>query len=86
MTEGPAFEEYDATSAVQSWHSSKSRRLNQKERKGYKKRPSKRPNITDALSDSESDQLTEEPSNLDYQVADLDESAIFSQSDNENEL
>ena len=31
MAEGPPLEEYDATSAVLSWYSSKSRRLNQKE-------------------------------------------------------
>ena len=86
MTEGPPFEEYDATSAVRSWYSSKSRRLNQKERKSYKKRPLKRPKMSDALSDSESDQLNEEQSNLDYEIEDLDESAIFSQSDSENEL
>ena len=42
--------------------------------------------MSEALSDSESDQLNEEQSNLDYEIEDLDESAIFSQSDSENEL
>jgi len=76
MTEGPPLEEYDATSAVLSWYSSKSRRLNQKERKYYKKRESRRPKIYEPLSDSESEQ----------EVAEHDENAIFSQSEEEDEL
>ena len=76
MAEGPPLEEYDATSAVLSWYSSKSRRLNQKERKSYKKRESRRPKIYEPLSDSESEQ----------ELAEHDENAIFSQSEEEDEL
>ena len=60
MTEGPPLEEYDATEAVQSWHSSKSRRLNQKARKSYKTRRSKKPRISETPSDSDSDESVDE--------------------------
>ena len=76
MAEGPPLEEYDATSAVLSWYSSKPRRLHQKERKSYKKRESRRPKIYEPLSDSESEQ----------ELAEHDENAIFSQSEEEDEL
>ena len=76
MAEGPPLEEYDATSAVLSWYSSKPRRLHQKERKSYKKRESRRPKIYEPLSDSESEQ----------ELAEHDENAIFPQSEGEDEL
>ena len=60
MTEGPPLEEYDATEAVQSWHSSKSRRLNQKAQKSYKTRRSKKPRISETPSDSDSDESVDE--------------------------
>ena len=70
MAEGPPLEDYDATSAVLSWYSSKPRRLNHKERKSYKKQESRRPKI------SESEQ----------ELAEHDENAIFSRSEEEDEL
>ena len=76
MAEGPPLEEYDASSAVLSWHSCKSRRLNQKEKKSYKKRKSRRLKIYEPQSDSESEQ----------ELAEHQENAIFSQSDEEDEI
>ena len=67
MTKEPPHKEYDATSAVLSWYSSKSRRLNQKERKSDKKRESGQPKIYEPLSDSESEQ----------ELAELDENTNF---------
>ena len=68
MAEGPPLEEYDASSAVLSWYSRKSRRLNQKERKSYKKRESRRPKIYEPQSVTESEQ----------ELAEHEEIAIFS--------
>ena len=87
MTEGPPLEDYDATQAVHLWHSTKSRRLNQKSRKSYKKRTSTKPRIS--LSDS--DDLIEEPSTLQQQADVIDQGNMFDESglfsdDEENEL
>ena len=76
MAEGPPLEEYDATSAVLSWYSSKSRRSNQKEKKSSKRRESRRLKIYEPLSDSESEQ----------ELAVYDENAIFSHSEEEDKL
>jgi len=89
MTEGPPLEDYDATQAVHLWHSTKSRRLNQKSRKSYKKRTSTKPRIS--LSDSDSDDLIEEPSTLQQQADVVDQGNMFDESglfsdDEENEL
>ena len=75
MAKGPPLEEYDATSAVLSWYSSKSRRLNQKERKSYKKE-STRLKIYEPLLNSESEQ----------ELAKHEENAFFSQSEEEDEI
>ena len=78
MDEGPPFEEYDATSAVLSWYSSKSRRLNQKERKSYKKRESRRQKIYASQSDAESVSLS--------RLAEHEGNAKFSQSEEEDKI
>ena len=60
--EGPKLDDFDPTSAIQLWMDSKYRRPNQRKRKTYKKRASKKAaNQVRSLSDSDTTSEPEEP-------------------------